>query len=140
MRTKVSHAHLHLNSLRANICCAGSPPLTGSPFRIPERVFIHAGIDGRLHILRRPVELYALVATGKRVDYSNQRGDYCLYVRSRCAPQHLRQKELSPQEVAGAWQVFRISPYRFIIKRWSSLSSGFSPGSRETGRGLCVGV
>ena len=32
-----------------------------------------------------PVELYALAATGKRVDHSNQRGGYRLHVRSRCA-------------------------------------------------------
>ena len=37
-----------------------------------------------------PVELYALAATGKRVDHSNQRGGYRLHVRSRCAPQYLR--------------------------------------------------
>ena len=46
--------------------------------------------QGRLHcnshILHRPVVLYALAATGKRVDHSNQRGGYRLHVRNRCAP------------------------------------------------------
>ena len=52
--------------LRANIRCAGSLSLTSNriPLQSPERVCIQAGIDGRLHILHPPVELYAL-ATGK---------------------------------------------------------------------------
>ena len=40
------------------------------------------------HILHRPVELYSLGTTGKRVDRSNQRGGYRLHVRSRCATQY----------------------------------------------------
>ena len=39
---------------------------------------MHAGPGGRRHILHRPVELYALAATWKRVDQSNQRSGYRL--------------------------------------------------------------
>ena len=44
----VGNSHLCFRSKGYNICCAGSLPLMGNrmPFRIPERVFIHAGIDG----------------------------------------------------------------------------------------------
>ena len=67
-----------------------------TPYRQPDplpdsRACIYPRRHRRLiAILYRPVELYALDTTGKRVDRSNQRGGYRLHVRSRCAPQHLR--------------------------------------------------